>query len=128
MIDGSIKRQKVGALCLALLLACAVLLQFTLGAFAAGAMTSGPQRDIFGNLLCLSEGGEHNRTADHGAVPACCSAGCLFASIASAPPPQHGWVSPVLIAARLEQGFAATPIRLTNDLYAHRPRGPPISA
>ena len=128
MIEGSIKRRNGTALVLALVLSCAVLLQFTLGAFAAGAMASGPQRDIFGNLLCLSEGGHHNRTADHGAVPACCGVGCLSAAIASAPPPQHGWMIPIRIASRLDHGLAETLILQVNDGHAHQARGPPILA
>ncbi|WP_312797093.1 hypothetical protein [Tianweitania sp.] len=128
MIEGSIKRRNGTALVLALVLSCAVLLQFTLGAFAAGALASGPQRDIFGNLLCLSEGGHHNRTADHGSVPACCGVGCLSAAVASAPPPQHGWTLPVRIASRLDHGFAKAPVLRVSAGHAHQPRGPPILA
>ncbi|MFC3220474.1 hypothetical protein ACFOEZ_15740 [Tianweitania populi] len=128
MIEGSSKRRNGTALVLALVLSCAVLLQFTLGAFAAGAMASGPQRDIFGNLLCLSEGGHHNRTADHGTVPACCGVGCLSSPIASAPPPQQGWTLPVRIASRLDHGFAKAPGLRVSAGHAHQPRGPPILA
>jgi hypothetical protein len=128
MIGISKRQHKSGALLLALALSCLLLLQSTLGGLAAGATASGPQRDIFGNLLCSSESGHQNRSADHGAVPACCTLGCLHAAFASAPTPQQGWTLPERVASKLQPVFVATSVHASRDAHSHRPRGPPIVA
>lgn len=128
MIDLGIKRRNGGALLFALVLSCVLVLQSTLGAFAAGGMRPGPQRDIFGNLLCLSEGGHHSRSTDHGAVPDCCTFACLSGAIASAPPPQHGLKLPVQLSSAVRHGYAAPSVLAVKEASSHRPRGPPVLA
>ena len=128
MTGNSTKQHKSGALLLALALSCLLVLQSTLGVLAAGATASGPQRDIFGNLLCLSESGHQKRAADHGAVPACCSSGCLFSAFAPAPPPQHGWTLPDRVVSKLQPVFVETPVLAARGARSHQPRGPPIPA
>lgn len=69
---------------LALLASCMLVLQVLLGAYATGAAAAAPPMlDAFGNVLCITstDAADHG-SADHTALPDCCTVACgMFAPI-----------------------------------------------
>jgi hypothetical protein len=53
-------------------LALAVMLQS-----AFGAVDHGPQRDVFGNVLCFGMDEDREKPFGHDTLPDCCTLGCL---------------------------------------------------
>jgi hypothetical protein len=112
----------------ALLIACLLVLQFSFGAFAAGANSAPPQLDAFGNPLCLSGTADGGGKVDHGSATHGCAFHCLFASLTpGAPPANMAVVLPRPASSALlplPEHLAAAPVATA----AYASRAPPIPA
>jgi hypothetical protein len=114
----------------ALVAACLLLLQTTLGAFAFGTAPDASQLDAFGNVICTHEGAVQLPGGDQHQqhMPACCMLGCGKVSAAFAPP-AHGGVAPASLSFETV-AFGLPAVRhpdVTRERSPANPRAPPAA-
>ncbi|MFD2052220.1 DUF2946 family protein [Mesorhizobium calcicola] len=115
----------------ALVAACLLLLQSTLGAFAVGTGPNASQLDAFGNVICTREGATQlpGGSPQPSHLPACCVLGCSMFSTAFAPPSDAGLA---LGSLSFETVAFVLPAAIHLDFARERspsnPRAPPRTA
>ena len=122
-------RRRIWDFRVALVAALMLVLQSAGSAFALGANPA-PQTDLFGNVLCVTVGGEHgigSGDSGHAKIPDCCVAGChMLGNLALAAPDAPSLDAPcaaILAAAH----SLATDTPLTRTYRPGNPRAPPAS-
>lgn len=114
---------------IALVASLVLMLQAFTSVWAAGAMASSPQLDMFGNPLCITstDHGDTVPAGDHSKLSSCCTFGCGTASIVLAAPAGNGVVllRPLLLAdvlGRIQAGVRVEAL----DHNPGSPRAPPL--
>ncbi|TGQ71579.1 MAG: hypothetical protein E5V49_06575 [Mesorhizobium sp.] len=115
----------------ALVAACLLLLQSSLGAFALGTGPNAAQLDSFGNVICTRDGATQLPGGDQHPthLPACCVLGCSMFASAYAPPPDAGLSPASLSFETLAFVFpAVTHLDFARERSPSNPRAPPLAA
>ncbi|TPK74329.1 hypothetical protein FJ936_07690 [Mesorhizobium sp. B2-4-13] len=114
----------------ALVAACLLLLQSTLGAFAFSIGPDTAQLDAFGNVICTHDGATQLPGGDQhpSHPPACCTLGCSMFSPAYAPPADAGLALASLSFAVAFVFPATTHLDFARERSPSNPRAPPLAA
>ncbi|BCG99937.1 hypothetical protein ACVILI_006354 [Mesorhizobium sp. USDA 4775] len=125
------RRGKRWSLPTALVAACLLLLQSTLGAFAFATGPNAAQLDAFGNVICTRDGATQLPGGDQhpSHLPACCTLGCSMFSSAFAPPPDAGLAVASLSFEAVAFVFPASIyLGFARERSPSNPRAPPLAA
>jgi hypothetical protein len=116
----------------ALVAACLLLLQSTLGAFAFTQGADASRLDTFGNVICTHDGAveRHDGNSPPSHLPACCVLGCSMSSSTTlAPTADTGLVPAGLSFKTLSFIFpAAIHLGFAREHSPSNPRAPPPAA
>ncbi|MBZ9695313.1 DUF2946 domain-containing protein [Mesorhizobium sp. B2-3-14] len=115
----------------ALVAACLLLLQSTLGTFAFSIRPDTAQLDAFGNVICTHDGATQLPGGDQhpSHPPACCTLGCSMFSPAFAPPADAGLALASLSFETVAFVFPATThLDFARERSPSNPRAPPLAA
>lgn len=125
------RRERRWSMPVALVAACLLLLQSTLGALAFSIGPDTALLDAFGNVICTRDGATQLPAGDQhpSHLPACCTLGCSMFSPAYTPPPDAGLALASLSFETVAFVFPATThLDFARERSPSNPRAPPPAA